>query len=62
MDKRRHPDHSAPSDLESKKWADMTGLERLRFLGRLLVALCTFGFVYPNILSDDSTTHKTHAS
>jgi hypothetical protein len=32
------------------KWGGMTGTQRLAFIGKFVVALCTFGFVYPNIL------------
>jgi hypothetical protein len=32
------------------KWDHMTATQRIAFLGKLVVALCTFGFVYPNIL------------
>jgi hypothetical protein len=39
-------------DAIDKKWDHMNALEKVQFLGKLVVALCTFGFVYPNILSD----------
>jgi hypothetical protein len=39
-------------DAMSKKWDYMSGLEKVEFVAKLFVALCTFGFVYPNILSD----------
>jgi hypothetical protein len=32
------------------KWRDMTSSQKLAFLGKLMVALCTWGFVFPNIL------------
>ena len=35
-----------------KKWHDMTGSEKITFVCKLFVALCTFGFVYPNVMSD----------
>jgi hypothetical protein len=44
-------DEEQPS-LTGKKWRDMTDREKLTFLGKLFIALCTFGFVYPNVMSD----------
>lgn len=32
------------------KWRDMTGSQRLAFLGKLMVAIMTMGFAFPNIL------------
>jgi hypothetical protein len=32
------------------KWRDMTSGQRLAFLGKFMIALCTWGFVFPNIL------------
>jgi hypothetical protein len=32
------------------KWATMTASQKLAFVGKFVLALCTFGFVYPNIL------------
>jgi hypothetical protein len=44
---------SADSSVRAgKKWHDMTGSERAVFLGKLLVALITFGFVYPNVMTE----------
>ena len=40
------------SGVTGRKWRDMTGRERFTFVGKLIVALCTFGFVYPNVMSD----------
>ena len=33
---------------ETKPFAKMAGRERLVYLLRILVCICTFGFVYPN--------------
>jgi hypothetical protein len=32
------------------KWDTLTASQKLAFVGKLVLALCTFGFVYPNIL------------
>jgi hypothetical protein len=32
------------------KWGTMTLAQKTAFVGKLVLALCTFGFVYPNIL------------
>jgi hypothetical protein len=32
------------------KWESMTTHQKVAFIGKLVLALCTFGFVYPNIL------------
>jgi hypothetical protein len=41
-----------PLPTTSKKWHDMTAFGRLVFVGKVAIAFCTFGFVYPHILSD----------
>jgi hypothetical protein len=32
------------------KWNTMTLRQKVAFVGKFVLALCTFGFVYPNIL------------
>jgi hypothetical protein len=32
------------------KWASMTTTQKIAFVGKFALALCSFGFVYPNIL------------
>jgi len=32
------------------KWDDMTGSQKLAFVGKLVLALCTWCFVFPNLL------------
>jgi hypothetical protein len=32
------------------KWAGMTWTQKIAFVGKFTLALCSFGFVYPNIL------------
>jgi hypothetical protein len=34
------------------RFGDMTGGQKVIFVLKLLVALCTFGFVYPNIMTE----------
>ena len=34
------------------KWHDMTGSQKVTFFFKLVIALCTFGFVYPNVMSE----------
>lgn len=41
-----------PNSLESdtgKPFSQMTGVEKLRFLGKVCVMLISGGFVYPNV-------------
>ena len=33
------------------KWPAMRFLQKLAFIGKLLLALVTFGFAFPNVLS-----------
>ena len=35
------------------KFADMTAGRKVRWIFRFIVALCTFGYVYPNVMHDD---------
>ena len=32
------------------KWAEMKVLQKLSFLGKLVITLCTFGFAFPNLI------------
>jgi hypothetical protein len=34
----------------SMKWSKMNFGTKMIFLGKLVVALCTFGFVFPNVM------------
>jgi hypothetical protein len=43
---------SSESSANGKKWHDMTAGEKATFVGKLFVALCTLGFVYPNVMND----------
>jgi hypothetical protein len=43
---------SAESVTTGKKWGNMNGSEKLTFVFKLFIALITFGFVYPNVMTD----------
>jgi len=32
------------------KWPQMKGLQKLAFLCKLVITLCTFGFAFPNLI------------
>jgi len=32
------------------KWPDMSALQKLAFIVKLLIALVTFGFAFPNVM------------
>ena len=34
------------------KWRDMKIVQKLAFVGKFVIALCTFGFVFPNLFDD----------
>ena len=34
----------------SMKWGEMKFVTKVVWIGKLIVALCTFGFVYPNVM------------
>ena len=34
----------------SMKWGEMTIGQKAIFMGKLMVAVCTFGFVFPNLM------------
>jgi hypothetical protein len=40
------------STLLGKRFGDMGGGEKLRFVCKLVLALLTFGFVYPNVMTE----------
>ena len=40
------------SALLGTRFGDMTAGRKLQFICKLIVALCTFGFVYPNIMTE----------
>jgi len=40
---------STPERLTGKRFADMIGSEKLVFIAKAIVMLCTGGFAFPNI-------------
>ena len=40
---------STPVRLTGKRFTDMTGSEKLTFIAKAIVMLCTGGFAFPNI-------------
>jgi hypothetical protein len=40
------------STLLGRRWHDMSGGEKVKFLVKLIIALCTFGFAYPNVMTE----------
>jgi hypothetical protein len=40
---------AAPASLTGKPFAQMTGAEKLTFLGKVCIMLITGGFAFPNI-------------
>ena len=40
---------AAPTSLTGKPFADMTGSEKITFLGKALIMIVTGGFAFPNI-------------
>ena len=47
---------ATPAD--DKKFAQMTGGEKIIFLGKLILFLATFGFAFPTILHDQDYVRK----
>ncbi len=48
-DPQQTPQESAPVCLTGKAFSDMTGNEKLVFIGKAIVMLCTGGFAFPNV-------------
>jgi hypothetical protein len=46
---------SNKSDLTdtSRKWQDLSIAQKIVFIGKLIVFLCTFGFAYPNLMDTE---------
>ena len=42
----------APESVVGRKFADMTGLQKCVFVGKVVVCVATFGFAFPNVQSD----------
>jgi len=47
----KQPDvkESTPERLTGRRFADMNGSEKLTFIAKVIVMLCTGGFAFPNI-------------
>lgn len=45
-------DKSALSDT-SRLWRDLSAGQKLVFIGKLIIFLCTFGFAYPNLMDKE---------
>ena len=43
-----------------KKFGDMTGGEKMAFLVKLVLFICTFGFAFPRVLHSDEYVAKFH--
>ena len=46
------PKASDVNTVSGKAFSQMTGAEKVRYAGKVVVFLVTFGFVFPNILVD----------
>jgi len=42
----------APTYSTGMKFADMTRTQKIVFVAKVVVCVCTFGFVFPNVQSD----------
>ncbi len=38
-----------PVSLTGKRFVDMTGSEKITFIGKAIIMLCTGGFAFPNV-------------
>jgi hypothetical protein len=38
--------------VKEQKFSEMSAIGKLRFVGKVIVFLLSFGFIYPNIFSD----------
>ena len=45
---------------DEKKFAQMTGSEKIVFVGKVIVFICTFGFAFPTINHDPEYVKKYH--
>ena len=48
----REPDAKDVNIITGKPYSRMTGVEKVKHIGKIIVFLLSFGFVFPNILSD----------
>jgi hypothetical protein len=54
------PEKGVMMDSMEKKFGQMTGGEKIAFLGKLIVFICTFGFAFPTILHDPEYIKRFH--
>ena len=50
-----NPSGVAMTDYEKSrgtKFGDMPFMQKITWIGKLVIAVCTFGFVYPNVMHD----------
>ncbi|HTD90092.1 MAG TPA: hypothetical protein VK663_05485 [Burkholderiales bacterium] len=48
-DPKKTAQESAPVSLTGKPFGDMTGVEKITFIGKAFIMLCTGGFAFPNV-------------
>jgi len=41
---------SKAAAVKGLKWAQMNGLQKLTWWGKLVIAVCSFGFIYPHVM------------
>jgi hypothetical protein len=46
------PFQKAPVQDHGMKYADMTRRQKVIFVSKVVVCVCTFGFVFPNVQND----------
>jgi hypothetical protein len=52
MSKKNEAAQGSTAAASSKKFKDMDGAEKVKFVGKVFVFLLTAGFAYPHILQD----------
>ncbi len=52
MSKQNQAAQGSAATASNKKFNDMNGSEKVRFVGKVFVFLLTAGFAYPHILQD----------
>ena len=52
MDQKDQPRSSTVNAVTAKRFSQMTAGEKIKHIGKTIVFLLTFGFVFPTILSD----------
>lgn len=52
MDSKQQPHSKDINAVTAQAFSQMSAWEKVRHVGKVIVFLLTFGFVYPNIFSD----------